>query len=243
MGDVAIDLNNDDDYINEEIYDLGIASVDNDNILCNRNLKDYPQHSQDDENSSFVNLIGNSGIKTVRKSSLIWNMSTNKERVSSDRLKRVRGTKRKSCHQLEFVDVSAILEPLHAAEKIKIGDWCIFTNVFDETPDTFILGNIISFQYAAKSKAYKDRKYTWDFASVSPNENDPKKMDVLSFWYRISANASIELFKLPKCTFVSMDDYLATLLNNVIQKNINGSIYVSQKHLLSVQNRLKELKK
>lgn len=175
LKDVDIDMITDDDNINYENLDLGIASDENDYLLQHHNLKDYPHHSRDDANSSFVNIAGNAGVKTVRKTSLMWNLSSSKERISSDRVSRVRGKNKKSCRQLEFVDVAAINKPLFVSEKIKIGDWCIFKNVF-ESDTAFIIGNIISFQYASKSKAYKDRKYTWDFAPPSENEKDGKKL-------------------------------------------------------------------
>lgn len=241
LKEVEIDLNLDDDNINSENIDLGIASHDDDILKCHQNLKNYPQHSQDDESSSFVNINGKSGVKTVRKSSLMWNLSSNKDKISSDRVKRVRGTNKKSCRQLEFVDVTAIDKPLYVAEKVKIGDWCIFKNVFEETANTFILGNIISFQYASKSKAYKERKYTWDFAPPSETEKDLRKIEVLSFWYRIDTNGVIDSFILPKCTFISIDYYFATLLYHVIDRNSIGKIVLSEKHLTSIQNALKDI--
>lgn len=173
----------------------------------------------------------------------MWNLSSNKDRISSDRVKRVRGTNKKSCRQLEFVDVMAIDKPLYVAEKVKIGDWCIFKNVFEETAKTFILGNIISFQFASKSKAYKDRKYTWDFAPPSETEKDSRKVEVLSSWYIIDTNGVINTFILPKCTFISMDHYFATLLFHVIDRNRIGKICLSQKHLASIQTALKNINK
>lgn len=243
LRDVDIDLNASNDCLNCENIDLGIASNENDDLLCHQNLKDYPQHSQDDENSSFINIPGKSGItKTVRKTSLMWDLSTTKERISSDRVKRVRGVNKKSCRQLEFVDVSAIDQPMYVAEQIKIGDWCIFRNIFDETPKTFIFGNIISFQYASKSKAYKDRKYLCDFAPTEDGKSS-KKIDVLSSWYKLDANGIINLFDLPKCTFIAMDHYFATLSRHVIDRNNIGNICLSQTHLKLILNMLKDIKK
>lgn len=242
LRNVDIDFSTDDDNINHDNFDLGIAEEENDNLLCHTNLKDYPQHSQDDENSSFVNIAGKGGIKTVRKTSLMWNLSSSKEKISSDRVQRVRGSK-KSCRQLVFVDVAAVGVPLCKTAKIKIGDWCVFKNVFDEDLDTFILGNIISFQYVTKSKAYKDRKYNWDFAPPNDREKDSRKIEVLSSWYKMDINGIIYSFDLPKCTFISMDHYFATFLYHVIDKDNTGKICLSEKHLTSIQNLLKDLTK
>lgn len=70
-----------------------------------------------------VDCTDENGLKTVRKSSLIWNLSDSKDKLSADRLNRVRGSKRKSSNQqLEFVDVSMIDKPLCKTSGIKVGD-------------------------------------------------------------------------------------------------------------------------
>lgn len=244
MKNIEIDLNTDDDVINDEIVDLGIASDENDKPSNCRNLKDHPEHRDLlDEGSSFVNVNDIRGMKTVRKSSLMTNLSSSKNRLSSDRIKRVKGYTKKSSHrQLEFVDVSAIDKPIYKSEEIKIGDWCILENPYevDDDATNFILGNIISFQYASKSKAYKDRKYTWDFASTLNEENDSRKIEILSSWYRIDINGQIHLFDFPRCTFISINHYIANLVKHAIEGNDGEKIRISQKYLSSVQNMLKD---
>lgn len=153
LKDVEIDLNTVDDNISCEIFDL--ASNVNHDKMNYRNLRDFPNHHDFlDENSSFVNVIDEKGTKTVRKSSLMNNCSSSKDRLSSDRISHVRGSKNKSsCRQLEFVDVNSLDQPIYKSEQLKIGDWCIFKSPFevDEDSTNLILGNIISFQYVAKS--------------------------------------------------------------------------------------------
>lgn len=243
LRDVEIDCTTDDDNVNTEHTDLGIASDVSDILLCHRNLKDYPQHSQDGQNSSFVNITGESGSKTVRISSLMWNLSSSKDKISSDRVKRVRNSNRKSYRQLEFVDVTSIDKPLCVAEKIKIGDWCIFKNIYEKVFKTFLLGNIISFQYASDKKTHKDRKYFWDFAPPSEDKKDQRKIEVLSSWYKVDINGIIHTFDLPKCTFISMDHYVATLSYHVIVRNDTGKICVSPNNLKSIQKALNEINK
>lgn len=113
-------VNNVEQNSDDEFVDLGIAC--DDKLIEYGNLKDYHSdlNKSPDENSRFVNVASSSGTKTVRKSSLMWfrksslcvSLSGYKEKLSSDRLNRVRGQKRPR-RQLEFVDLSVLNEPIH----------------------------------------------------------------------------------------------------------------------------------
>lgn len=158
--------------------DLGIGSNKDDFIPYYQNLKDYSNKNDNSDKNSYLDVVDKNGLKTVQKSSLIWNLSDSREKLSEDRLKRVRGIKKKSSNrQLEFVDVSMIDKPLNRSSGIKVGDWCLFKNNISGD-EKFILGNILSFQYA-DGKSYKTRNYEWEFAPISQEEND-RKIDVLA---------------------------------------------------------------
>lgn len=89
-------VNQDHQNEDDEFVDLGIAR--NDGLMEYENLKDYQSDVVETpgEASRFVNVFGSNGIKTVRKTSMIWALSGSKEKLSSDRLKRVRGSSSKT---------------------------------------------------------------------------------------------------------------------------------------------------
>lgn len=76
--------------------DLGITR--DDKPMGHENLKDYHSNLNEtpDEDSRFVSVDTKRGKKTVLKSSLMWSLSSSKEKLSSDRLTRVRGASKKN---------------------------------------------------------------------------------------------------------------------------------------------------
>lgn len=115
-------------------------------------MKDYSNH-ETTESSSFVSVADINGEKILRKSTLIWSLSNSRNKLSSDRMRRVQS--RPARRQLEFVDISLGTQLVNRNSEIKIGDWCLFRNVF-EGDYAWLLGNIISFRYMnAKTKKTK----------------------------------------------------------------------------------------
>lgn len=226
------------DQNSDSFVDLGIASGGKP-IEC-ESLKDYSKgHDILDEKSSFVNVDGSRGKKTVRKSSLMSNLSNSKQKLSSDRLRRVRGSsnKRNACRRLEFVDVSAIDQPIFIVNELKIGDWSVFQNVFEKNEKGFMLGNILSFRYA-DSKTNTEKKYTSDFAPIKENSNveKPREIELLASWYQIDLTDTIPTFKFIKNTFVRMQFYVANISCVVIEKKENETICLSKKYTKTIVN-------
>lgn len=239
LRDVEISMHFENDQSDDMPLDLGIASDSYNILLDHQNLKDYSNRKIPDKSNSYVNIVEEDGIKTVRKTSLMWNLSSSKDKLSSDRLSRVRGSKRKSTsRQLEFVDVSKIGQPIVESEEIKIGDWCLFKNVFDDEHSKFILGNVLSFQYSS-GKIYKERYYSWEFASIFQEKNT-RKIDVLALWHKVDVNGIITTFNQPKCVFIPIENYCASLLNDVVEKK-HDKIVISVKHIRSVINMFQRL--
>lgn len=86
--------------------DLGIGSINrNHDLLVGDYLKDYSNRKTGQINS-YINVAGEYGEKLVRKSTLIWSASNSRNKLSSDRLKRVQTKKKNSRRQIEFVDVA-----------------------------------------------------------------------------------------------------------------------------------------
>lgn len=177
-------------------------------------------------------------MNAVRKTTLMWNFSNSKGKLSSDRLKRVCGSKRTlPRRQLEFIDVSKIDQPIHTSDEIKVGDWTIFKNVCNESNESeesentanFILGNVLCFQYSG-GKTYKQREYPSDFASTL-QENNSKTIDALALWYEIDEFGIIRAFEKPRCIFVKIDNYIANLESYAISKKSVEQICISQEYL------------
>lgn len=232
LKDIQIDLDSDDQCVNDEIIDLGIGSDHNSNPIECQNLKDYSDRAV--ENSSFVSVPGKNGPKTVRKSTYMWSISDTKDKLSSDRLRRVQ-KKKPARRQLEFVDVSIIDHPISKADDIKIGDWCIFRHTFKNTASEnakLIFGNILSFRYI-KSKTIKLRQYSWDVAPVS-HEKNSRGVEVLAAWYEMDTN-EIKSLNCNSSFFVNIDQYVATISRNAIEKGKNETIHLKQKYLNSIR--------
>lgn len=59
----------------------------------------------------------------------------------------------------------------------------------------------------------------------------------------LDANGVINCFDSPKCTFISMEHYFATLMYHIIEKKNDGKICISKNYLASIQNSFKEINK
>lgn len=71
-------------------------------------LKDYSQTAgmEIDENSKFVVVVTNTGNpKKVLKSSIVWYLNNNKDKLSSDRLERVRAKGCDKAWDSKFYDI------------------------------------------------------------------------------------------------------------------------------------------
>lgn len=237
-------IENKDKNTDSEFIDLGISR--DDKPMEHENLKDYGINANEtqDEKSRFVNVDTKSGKKTILKSSLMWSLTNSKDKLSTDRLRRVRGVSKASPRrQLEFVDVSLLNQPIHKANEVKIGDWCVFTNIFDENQTGFLLGNILSFRYV-DGRTNAEKTYSLDFASVEkrpggipPQENPEKKnVEILASWYKMEMEHITGALEFVRNTFIHKQYYVANLTFNVIEKHQNNTIRLSRKHLKSIKN-------
>lgn len=236
LNDIEINMDDEDAQIDDNHVDLGIASSKIDLISDYENLKDYSNGTGNSDKNGYIDIIDENGLKTVRVSSLIFNLTDSKHKLSADRLNRVRGTKRKSCNrQLEFVDVAMIDTPLFKSDYIKVGDWCVFENIICGN-EKYILGNILSFQYA-DGTTQKTRSYAWEHVSIFQEET-ARKLDALALWFKLDVNGTISTFSGPRCTFISIEKYCASLSLEAIEKK-DEQILISDKHISLIGKLLK----
>lgn len=132
------------------------------------------------------------------------------------------------------------------SNEIKIGNWCVFQNVFEKNETEFLLGNILSFRYVS-GKTNSEKKYSWDFASVGKNRfkensNNEKALEILASWYEMDLKSTAPTFKHAQNTFIHMQYYVANLSNNLIEKQPNKMLNLSKKYSKSIVNLLPNFK-
>lgn len=156
-----------------------------DDLIEELNLNDEPEQDIEDIFSSlsldldpdahhsannlnpFLDLIDKNGnTKTVRKSSVISLLSTTKNTVSNDRLRRVQNFSNQTfCRRLEFTgeEPKAVI---YEANTIYIGDWSVckteeilktnYSNIFSEC---LIVGVVLGFRHNEKARWQRALKY------------------------------------------------------------------------------------
>lgn len=189
--------------------------------------KSYSHKNSEVDSSPFVRISDDKGEdRTIRKSTLVWILTDSTQKLSNDRLTRVKGTPTLSCaRRLEFnspkhSDICCLIEN----DQIKIGDWCIF-KCEDEThiKTQLVLGNILSFQYI-KGKTQREKSYTWDYAPTTfeaNNDNNERGIKVLATWYSIDSNGNVFGMSSNNSFYINIDFYKVTLSNSPI---INGQL-------------------
>lgn len=224
LKNVQIELESQNQFPHDNI-DLGIASSSRKKktIEC-ATLRNYFHESDASslETSPFITI----GDKTIRKSSFIGVLSDTKQKLSSDRLKRVQDSsdrkQRSVRRKLEFVDVSPETWKIQEREQIQIGDWCIFDNTHEENEGCnaeFIIGNILSFKYI-EGTTEKSKQYSWDFVPVR-HENNLRGVQVFSSWYRMSIKGEIDIdiHGETKCIFININRYVLTVKRESLVKH------------------------
>lgn len=135
-----------------------------------------------DENSprGFIKFIRDDVPYFVRKSSLLWMMTTNKEKVSSDRLYRFISTKKS--HSFE-------------EQSIQLGDFIIMSVNGEET-----ICQVIGFRYITGS-------YKFKAVSCPIKSEAGKGIEVLVFQFKSMANGILAIQRKRDC-YINIDNYI-----------------------------------
>lgn len=180
------------------------------------------QCADENESSSYTLISNEKGVvNRIRKSAIVWALSTPTQKLSNDRLNRV-----KACAPKVFADTETFLHPIrHNTRKataqaendnipesyvqnldiINIGDWCFFQNRKSEQT---LIGVVLGFQYAQR-KTVKDKCYAGDSVLLS-NESTKKSIEVLCTFYHFSQGGILNSF--PNNHFhLKLSMYIATL--------------------------------
>lgn len=242
LKDVELRLKSPHEYDSILNTDLGIGATQ-EPIEC-ESLKDYSSKKRRlNEESPYIEVLSKDTSKVIAKSSYIWLLSDSREKMSSDRLKRVQEcsekvTKSSSCRRLEFVDVSPMSKIIFKLSEIKIGDWCVFRKEFNDAIK-LMLGCILSFKYM-NGKTKKSKQYSLDFAPVKHTTNN-RGVEVLAIWYELGENLSILPNKAKSDFYFNIEDYIATVSNHVIKRDVKGQIQFEKDILIAIKEKLDTL--
>lgn len=169
----------------------------------------------------------NGNIKKVRKSSIVSLLSTTKNGLSNDRLRRVQDhPDQKFRRRLEFNSEdprAAIFE----ASVIRVGDWCSFRTNKKIRPNAgvranlftgcVIIGMVLGFRHNAKARWQKT--YKWDHITLS-SENQ-HNIEVLASWHTFNKDGTLSMLKDNSHFYISSQNYLASLQNPALHVETN----------------------
>lgn len=205
MIDDMLELFNDtDDEPSEDINDEFF------NLMPSTSKAQSRAKSQSKE-ESFIDVIDSDGTSTsIKKTTFIWMLTENKNKLSTDRLRRVCQNSPNKKFKLSF-DGSNIVK----CDKIKIGDWALFNFELNNPVNSHLIGNIVGFRYLDKSNRAKQMKV--GFVLVNDNDIDNNKEDknveILAIWYTSNDNGVLSRYNLlggGKIT-VFKRDYIASI--------------------------------
>lgn len=194
-------------------------------FTCN-SLRDYTRDDiQLDGDSKFIQVFNDDGTsKCVLKSSVLWLLTQSQEKLSKDRLSRVRGTttprKRKLSPQVDLKRRKVCRNSsLYIADELRVGDWCLFSQ---KEINGAVIGAITGFKYIA-GKTERDKQYSLDFAPVKIEEKDANNrgINVSATWFKIDESLKLEAMN-NSHFFININRYLATALSPIYDPSSNS---------------------
>lgn len=204
LNDHYSDSDEDDDYfINED------SSSEYSDTFC----EDADILDEVNEDKAYVTMVDHLGHeKLMRKSQIVWLLTEDKKKYSSDRLVRVQDTKQNvnTIGKLRnHLQEAGSKEKVVASKQITIGDWCFFKHHIG-TENLIYIGVILAFKYA-NGRTEKEKSYKKEFVDL--NEiSDLSELEALSSWYSITQNARLIPAHKDNHKFISLENYIATAL-------------------------------
>lgn len=214
--------------------------------MCTNTRTINLENSPLSEESKYALVVNPDGsTKSVLKSTIVWLLTESKGTLSSDRLKRVRsyaGTSNENQQKRRNRNVNQLsFNLLIKSDEISVGEWCIFQLLqdknlnFDELSEQYVvqncvIGAIAGFKFE-EGKSETEKEFKFDTASLSCETFDKKrKLMVLSTWYKWDAQGVLHPHGHINHFFVCMDNYIATSVKPLVQKN-----HLNQK-IITIQN-------
>jgi hypothetical protein len=139
-----------------------------------------------------VKLIENGKTIVIKKTSLCWLLQNQKEKISTDRLRR-------------FLSVTPqrAIGPSDCSVRMEIycGNWCCFYE-----NDLFTIGHVVGFSYV-KNKG-RQQKFHEKFCPIKPPTHivDPKGVNVIANWFEYDRKTN-DLNFVGKPLVINIDTY------------------------------------
>lgn len=189
------------------------------------------------DKKNYVEVIQPDGtITNVRKSTLIWKLSQNVGKLSSDRLKRVQGSstslqparKKQKTHTESNQEDQILLKD----SVVMIGEWAIFkineeseVSLQSSAPllqGNFLIGLILGFKKINMSG--RITQYKKPLVETPCNKEYKINLQVLGCWYTCEENGKLTPVDNKKRTHVLMNNYIATIKKPIITQKENTKL-------------------
>lgn len=194
-------------------------------LACDENAANSSTQSKSD---IMVDIIESDGSKrTIRKSTFLWMLADSKDKLSSDRSMRVRGSSsqnlgppgKKQKTQEKTIDIFNNEVNILKSDAIKIGDWVLIKTPQSisnlENKKGHLIGNIIGFRHIddkGRPKQFKTRHVP---TITDPNE---ASTEMLAVWYVCKSETSI-LKQYNGKLLILKEQYLGTIKPPVVKKD------------------------
>lgn len=175
--------------------------------------------------SNMVDVFDSDGSKkSIRKSTFLWMLAENKNKLSSDRLKRVQGSSSQNLgpasKKQKTIDVFDNGVNLLKCNDIKIGDWALFKMTRPsssiENQNGQLIGNVLGFRRLDEKGRPKQFKTTHVSTETNPNEN----IEVLAALYICQGN---KLERYNSKQIILKEQYRATIKPPIVKKEESTS--------------------
>lgn len=200
----------DDENSEDEIIDLAIGDNDmeipddvaEDIILGAQNGANIPDEIRLPDNSPFVVTKEGEKRSIIRKSTLIWSL-TSKHTLSSNRLERVKAAEESLRKKRQEESDRPV-----CAENISVGDWVVFNSC--PLPKRQYVGRILNFTYLSGSG--KEREYSKHYVPTVSPENAARGIGCLGDWYTLNCEGTgtLEKFHEP-AAYLNIKDYICSV--------------------------------
>lgn len=195
--------------------------------------------------NSYLDIIDKNGdVKKVRKTSIVSMLSTSKNTLSNDRLRRVQNFSNQTfCRRLIFNSEEPEAS-IFEGNSIFVGDWCVFktdkkmkTNFSNMLTECLITGVVLGFKLDGKTHYQKG--YKGDMLKLKSEISH--NVQVLASWHYFNNDGSLSILNNLSHFYAPSHNYLASLQKPITKKteHNNQDILVFE-HFNVISKKMKE---
>jgi len=191
-----------------------VNDVEEDLLVCctgSLGLKNFDNVSISSSSPFVAVKDGNGKQCVIKKSSLIWLLSSGDTRISSDRLLRVQA----AAVQHKRNDTVKNQKPFKE-DTLLVGNWYAFSS----EDNSIAIGRVLAFSYLSGS-TWRDQVYSRTSAPVqAPNEQTKRGLGCLCDWYTIQKNGKLKSVSMDIHGYYPIEKYICTIPRPVINNQI-----------------------